>query len=60
VIQGAKCLQKNSTNLILRSSDGLNVIPPPERLESSFWEVRGGNAWADRFHLPRSVIRCAI
>ena len=37
-----------------------NLIPPPERLESSFWKVRGGNARADRFHLPRGVIRCAI
>ena len=36
------------------------LIPPPERLESSFWKVRGGNARADRFHLPRGVIRCAI
>jgi len=21
-----------------------DIIPPPERLESSFWKVRGGNA----------------
>ena len=38
-----------------------HLIPPPERLESSFWKVRGGNAWGpNRFHLPRTVIRCAI
>jgi hypothetical protein len=45
---------------LIRATWRSHLIPPPERLESSFWKVRGGNAWADRFHLPRSVIRCAI
>jgi hypothetical protein len=44
----------------LKSCQSTLLIPPPERLESSFWKVRGGNARADRFHLPRGVIRCAI